>query len=829
MLLKTRIRWKIIASSFAIMLGSVFLISLFVILTMKGDSESEILEYRQEATLKVKANLKNYVDVAFETIASNYKTAQDPEYLQTRYGQRLKNIVQVAVTTIDTLKTSVEAGEITLEEAKLKAAEYIRGIRYDGQKGYLWINDTGKPFPKMVMHPTSPQLEGQILDDPKYDCALGKDENLFKAFVDVTETSSEGFVDYLWPKPTQNGLTQRQPKLSYVLRIPEWNWIIGTGIYVDDALMDMVEKIKTDIARMRYDEGTGYFWINDTGEPFPKMVMHPTVPDLNGQVLDDPKFDRTLGNKENIFIAFVNATREEGQGFVDYLWPKPTKGGLTAEQPKLSYVRLFEPLGWIIGTGVYLDDLEAYTTIKKAEVEGRIYALIWKIVVMVVAVSLVSFVILLLVARGISRPIEEGGEFASQISNGDLSVEIDTDYQDEAGNLLRSMNKMVESLRERAALAEKISQGDLSVQVSLASEKDTLGRSLQKMIAELKSKANLADEIASGDLTRELQQVSDVDLLGKALNKMVSNLNHVLQRIQTTADELTGGSAQINSSSQSLAEGTSEQAASLEEISSSMEELSSQATSNLKNAAAAKSEAEKSKQEAEKGVVQMTTTLSAMDDISQMSEKITRIVKTIDEIAFQTNVLAINAAVEAARAGEYGKGFAVVAEEVRNLAQRSAEASKETTGMIKQTIKTIGNGVSQAKETAELLDTIVISAEKVNQLVDQIAVASNEQSLGTAQITEALAQVNQVVQDNAAAAEESASTSAVVDHQSRALQELVASFSLRANNAKPVFENKAGLPGQPAQAALMFEEPQEEPVSLNDLRNHNPELGFDRF
>ncbi|MHB1015273.1 MAG: cache domain-containing protein, partial [Desulfurivibrionaceae bacterium] len=344
-----KIRWKILSCTFTAILTVTAFITIGTVATIRYNAAQEIESFRQAELEQTKTALKDYVDVAYATVDSNYKNALDKTYLEKRYGQQLKDIVDMAVKIVEDAKR----GGMSTERAKAMAAEKIKNLRYDHGTGYLWINDTGKPFPKMVMHPTVPALDGKVLDDPKFNCALGKKENLFSAFVQVCEANGgDGFVDYLWPKPTKDGLTKEQPKLSYVRLVPGWDWIIGTGIYVDDALPDAIEKTKQDLAKMRYAGGTGYFWINDTTKPFPKMVMHPTVPALDGKVLDDPKFNCALGKKENLFKAFVEVCETNGgEGFVDYLWPKPTKEGLTKEQPKLSYVRSYKPLDWVIGTG----------------------------------------------------------------------------------------------------------------------------------------------------------------------------------------------------------------------------------------------------------------------------------------------------------------------------------------------------------------------------------------------------------------------------------------------------------------------------------------------
>lgn len=334
--------------------------------TLVGD-DADDNEYREAEVEKVKRALKNYVGIAYATIESNYRNSIDQDFLQKYYGGRLKSVIDVAESALQEKAEQVRAGKMSAADARAQAIEEIRGLRYDDGTGYIWINDTGKPFPRMVMHPTIPSLDGRILDDPSFNTALGQKKNLFVAFVEKCEASPDGssFVDYLWPKPLPGGgLIPDVQKLSYVRLFPEWGWVLGTGIYVDDAITDGMQKSIDDLREMRYDDGVGYFWINDVTKPTPRMVMHPTVPGLDGKVLNDKKFDTTLGQftdispNRNLFEVMMERAEKQGDGFVDYLWPKPTPEGLTEDQPKMSYVKLFEPLGWIVGSGVYIDNIE---------------------------------------------------------------------------------------------------------------------------------------------------------------------------------------------------------------------------------------------------------------------------------------------------------------------------------------------------------------------------------------------------------------------------------------------------------------------------------------
>jgi methyl-accepting chemotaxis protein len=255
-------------------------------------------------------------------------------------------------------------------------------------------------------------------------------------------------------------------------------------------------------------------------------------------------------------------------------------------------------------------------------------------------------------------------------------------------------------------------------------------------------------------------------IIARPINRAVKNLSE-------GAAQVSSASIQIETSSQLLAEGSSAQASSLEETSSSLEEMASMTKQNAQNAGEADNLMKGANQVVNKANESMGELNAAMDDISRSSEESSKIIKTIDEIAFQTNLLALNAAVEAARAGEAGAGFAIVADEVRNLALRAAEAAKNTSDLIEENVKRIGNGSELVKKTSEEFTEVTNNAAKVGELVAEIAAASNEQAQGIEQLNSAVADMDKIVQQNAANAEESASASEEMNSQADKLNGVV--------------------------------------------------------
>ncbi len=275
---------------------------------------------------------------------------------------------------------------------------------------------------------------------------------------------------------------------------------------------------------------------------------------------------------------------------------------------------------------------------------------------------------------------------------------------------------------------------------------------------------------------------------------IVQPLRQSIAAMQEASDQTAAASAEISDASATLAAGSSEQAASLEETSASLEELSGMTESNAKGAEGAKLLANEARIAAESGAGEVREMKTAVDDIQASSDNIAKIVGMIDDIAFQTNLLALNAAVEAARAGEAGMGFAVVAEEVRSLAQKSADAARETAGKIEDSITKSRKGVEISARVSERLDEIVGKVRRVDELVRGIATASGEQAQGIGQINRAVAQMDKVTQANAATAEESASAAEELGQQAIVLRELV-------NDLRRMFEGGGSAGGSAVETA----------------------------
>jgi len=346
-----------------------------------------------------------------------------------------------------------------------------------------------------------------------------------------------------------------------------------------------------------------------------------------------------------------------------------------------------------------------------------------------------------------------------------------------------------------------LNPGDREVIGKFSRFKDEIGETIQGASSFIMHVTNISEElkaVADGDLTVDISQLSEDDTMAGSIKHTLDSLNNMFSEIRSTTDQVASGSKQIASGSQTLAQGSTQQAASIQELSSAVANIAQKTRENAETAERTSILSEQIKISAERGSRQMDEMITAVKDINEASQSISKIIKTIDDIAFQTNILALNAAVEAARAGQHGKGFAVVAEEVRNLAAKSAQAAKETGDMIQNSMNKAEFGSSVASETANSLTEIVAGINESSQYINEIARASENQSLGISQINTGIDQVAQVVSQNSATAQESAAASEQMSSQAAVLEELLSLFKIKDSSSKSIMHRTRLLAHPPA-------------------------------
>ncbi len=355
-----------------------------------------------------------------------------------------------------------------------------------------------------------------------------------------------------------------------------------------------------------------------------------------------------------------------------------------------------------------------------------------------------SFVII----RGIKLPIFEIEQAASQMAQGDLDIDISYTSRDELGVLSDQVRELIRKL-----------------QMIIDDE--------NKFLAQMASGDFTVDSTCEGEYTGGFHP------LLVSFRAIADKLNHTILQISESSAQVASGSDQVSSGAQALSQGATQQASSVEELAATINEISERVRQNAEHARQANQMAGLVGSEMQESNTKMQEMIKAMNDISSCSDEIGKIIKTIEDIAFQTNILALNAAVEAARAGNAGKGFAVVADEVRNLAGKSAEASKNTSALIENSLRAVENGTLIADETARSLLQTVKGVEEVTNIISQISEASDNQADAIAQITTGIDQISSVVQTNSATAQESAAASEELSSQSQLMKELVGRFRLK--------------------------------------------------
>ena len=456
-------------------------------------------------------------------------------------------------------------------------------------------------------------------------------------------------------------------------------------------------------------------------------------------------FFDVLDNQNN--FVYSNNPDAKGKNLGDLIGQKYSDMLVEKMQSKEAFfqrdsqVRYYVPLqiegvDWWVQTAMTIPHFDQ-------EKNQLLFALILSEVIIFILVQIINF---LRISNAL-KPLKKISEAGKEVAGGNFDVEIHYPQQDEIGELSRSISEVI-------------------------------GRS-KKIVFDLRDRL---DAMAGGNFTENLESeeyVGDYAPLLESLKHIQEDMNKTLQEVHASSVQVLSSAEQVNTGAQSLSQGATEQASSIEELSANMQDISHSIQASTKTAG----DAYKLQGEAGVAVLQsnekMEEMRKAMDDITAKSNEISKIIKTIDDIAFQTNILSLNAAIEAARAGAAGKGFAVVADEVGNLAQKSAKAAQNTGLLIEETIEAVEKGAKITEETAESLNSVSKSTEEVNTLIEKISAASSKDLEGITSLNQGLQQISSVVQANSATAEQSAAASEELTGQANKMNELVERFQLK--------------------------------------------------
>ena len=521
------------------------------------------------------------------------------------------------------------------------------------------------------------------------------------------------------------------------------------NISVEEAQKEVVYRIK----ELRY-AGKEYFWINDLS---PRMIMHPTKPELDGTDLTDYKDP----NGKHLFKEFARVCETKGEGFVDYMWPKPNE---TEPSPKISYVKLYEPWGWIIGSGLYVDAFQA----KVKDLHNFI-----------LAASLIASLLLVILAwsvgRGIKRSIGQGCTFAAAVASGDLTRTLNINREDETGTLGSSLNSMVNGLRSMIGRVT-LTVGELTIsaeEIAGASRKMVMSAEQQTAdVAEVSDASahihELTDKVATdvdGLTSLAAESSSAVTELAASIESVAGNMESLaasVDGIGISITQMTDSIRNIDTGVQALTDTSVTTASSVFEFDASIRQIEAYAKESAAISGEVRNDAEigrKAVEETIAGINGITeasrVAADAIDALSVKAESIGSIVTVIDEIARQTNLLALNASIIAAQTGEHGKGFGVVAAEIKQLAERTTMSTREIAeainGVQSETNRAV-DAIALAEESIKAGETLSLQARgalgKIVQGVERTAVqlaeiarATREQALGSDQIRNAMEHV----------------------------------------------------------------------------------------
>ena len=553
-------------------------------------------------------------------------------------------------------------------------------------------------------------------------------------------------------------MEQEMHKVRNVVEVAYQQIVEGARASADGhiSLEEAQKDVKSSIKQMRYGKNE-YFWINDLT---PRMIMHPTKPELDGSDVSGYKDP----NGKLLFMAFVKTCKEHGEGFVDYMWPKP---GEDLPVMKTSYVKLYKPWGWIIGSGLYVDTF-------KAKVQMLHQILLGTGVIFSCAMLVLAWTI----GRGIKRSVDEGQKFAAAVSSGDLTRTLVVINDDEVGGLGKALNTMVANLRSMIGLINTTSGELAATALDISQASGTMVISVEQQQADILDTSN-----SSMEITRLIENVNgEVKGLNSAVDEssasvlelavsiaeVAQNMEHLTSSVDDigfSIDEMSKALRQIDSGVQTLQFTASSTASSVTEFNTSIREIENSAkesaliSDQVRNDAKTGRDAVEATIDGISKIIQSSQiTAESIGALSDKAKSIDSIVTVIDDIAHQTSLLALNASIIAAQSGQHGRSFGVVAVEIKQLAERTTRSTREIADVIKgvksettRAVNSIGaatesikNGEQLSRQAGAILEKIVIGVNRSAQQMSEIARATKEQTRGSEMISLAMEQISEM-------------------------------------------------------------------------------------
>lgn len=482
-------------------------------------ARTEMETYRQETLAEEKQQLKDFVQMATGTIEGYYRRSQDVEGLKRTKFDDLKRVVDVVYGQVETYYAA-NRNVLSRTELLKGVAAIVSPVRYDGGN-YLWVQDLDDV---MLVHPTA-SLVGKDLSELKDQ----KGNFMIHAMTQVAQKDGAGMSSYWWAKPDE---TEPKLKISYVRMLPEAGWIIGTGAWLEDITAEMKAEALAQVSKMRLTDGN-YFWINDLE---PRMVMHPIKPALDGKALG--AFEDTKGKL--LFKAMADVARQDGEGYVDYTWGKPDQDG---DFPKLSFVKLFKPWGWVVGMGVYVDNIDAAVAAKQAALDRAVRSMIFMVMGISLLLALMGVLAGFFGSRSVTNTI--GGEpddiagIAAQVSGGDLNIP-GADSGGDRG-ILRSMREMAGNLRGVVSEVQGATDNVAAGSEELSASSETLSQSTVEQAASIQEvSASLVEIVGSirknaenADATCRIADATNQDIKSgeESVRKTVNAMREIADKI----------------------------------------------------------------------------------------------------------------------------------------------------------------------------------------------------------------------------------------------------------------------------------------------------------